>query len=51
MNQIHRRGICEPVLKKDLTKEEIIRIMESLMFLKEKRDGRTKARTCVNGSI
>ena len=50
MNQIRRRGTCKPVLKKDLTKEELTRAMESLMFLEEKRDGRTKARTCANGS-
>ena len=50
MHQIHKRGTCEPVFKSDLTQEEISRAMESLMFLEEKRDGRTKARTCANGS-
>ena len=50
MNQIHKRGIYKPVLKKNLTKEEITRAMESLMFLEEKYDIHTKARTCANRS-
>ena len=50
MNQIHKRGIYKPVLKKNLTKEEITRAIGSLMFLKEKRDGHTKARTHANRS-
>ena len=36
---------------KALTPREKKRAMETLTFLVEKRDGRTKSRTCANGSV
>lgn len=50
MNQIFMRGTCETVLKRDLTEEEISRAIESLIFLEEKRNGCTKARTRAVGA-
>ena len=34
----------------DLTKEEKVKAINSLIFLTEKRDGAIKARVCANGS-
>ena len=42
--------VFTPIRKEDLTREEIKRALESLIFLVEKRNGRIKARTCANGS-
>ena len=51
ISQLHDRIVFWPRHKKDLTPEELEKIMESLIFLAEKRDGRVKARTCANGSV
>ena len=39
-----------PVYPNDLTKDEKQKVMESLIFLLEKRDGTIKGRVCANGS-
>ena len=39
-----------PKLKKDLTQQEVDSILESHLFLKEKRDGTIKGRTVANGN-
>ena len=49
--QLHKRMVFKPVHRKDITKEEMDRSMESLIFLTEKRDGIVKARACANGSV
>ena len=50
MRQLHARIVFTPVRVESLTAKERKIAMESLIFLIEKRDGRVKARTCVNGS-
>ena len=50
VTQLHLRGCFNPIDVTTLSKEESDRVLESLIFLTEKRDGSTKARTCVNGS-
>eukprot|EP00957_Ditylum_brightwellii_P185969 14158582-Ditylum_brightwellii.AAC.2 len=46
--QLHDRGTFEPLFKEKLSKEEKQRALPSLMFLKEKRDGQIKGRTCAD---
>ena len=43
--------VFTPIHREDITKEEMKKSMESLMFLTEKRDGTVKARACANGSV
>ena len=50
VNQLHQRGCFDPVNVTSLSKEERDKVLESLIFLTQKRDGMAKARTCVNGS-
>ena len=50
VNQLHLCGCFNLVDVTSLTKEERDCVLESLIFLTEKRDGLAKARTCVNGS-
>eukprot|EP00957_Ditylum_brightwellii_P006759 512930-Ditylum_brightwellii.AAC.1 len=47
--QIHDRDTFEPLNMGDLTEEQKRNALESLMFLKEKRCGRIKGRTCADG--
>ena len=49
--QLNKRMVFTPVHREDITKEEMKKSMESLMFLTEKRDGTVKARACANGSV
>ena len=51
LSQLNERMVFTPIHREDITKEEIRKSMESLMFLTEKRDGTVKARACANGSI
>ena len=51
MKQLHDRKVFKPIMSSELTTQERKRVMESLIFLTEKRDGRVKARTCANGCI
>jgi hypothetical protein len=50
MKQLHDRTVFVPIHVNDLTREERIKAMASLIFLVEKRDGTIKARHCANGS-
>ena len=50
MKQLHDMDTFFPRHGKSLTKEERVWCLSSLIFLKEKRDGRVKGRTCVNGA-
>ena len=48
--QLSKRKVFTPIHREDITKEEMKKSMESLMFLTEKRNGTVKARACANGS-
>ena len=50
MKQLHDMDTFFPRHGKTLTREERIKCLSSLIFLKEKRDGKVKGRTCVNGA-
>ena len=50
VDQLHKRGVFEPINPSKLSKAERAKVLESLIFLTQKRDGSSKARTCVNGS-
>ena len=49
MEQLHFRNTFKPVLPSNLSEGEKKKVIESLMFLKEKRDGTIKGRTCGDG--
>ena len=49
-HQTHNRMVTDPVNENSLTPGEQKTAMKILIFLTDKRDGRTKGRTCVNGS-
>ena len=50
IKQLHNMETFFPRHRRLLTREERVRVLSSLIFLKEKRDGRIKGRTCVNGA-
>jgi hypothetical protein len=50
MKQLHERMVFEPINIENLSSLERKRVMESLIFLTEKRNGEVKGRTCANGS-
>ncbi|KAL7503775.1 hypothetical protein ACHAXN_001516 [Cyclotella atomus] len=50
MQQLHDMETFSPWDPKSLTREERIRALSSLIFLKEKSNGEIKGRTCVNGA-
>ena len=49
MNQLHIRKTIKPVQFKDLTREQKVQALRYLMFLKQKRCGKIKARGCADG--
>ena len=49
MTQLHDRSVIEPKMSHMLTKEEKQKSLNYLMFLKQKRCGRIKARGCADG--
>ena len=51
MKQLHQRDCFYPIHPDKLSPSERKKVLESLIFLVEKRDGRIKARTCANGSV
>ena len=51
VKQLHQRECFKPIHPDDLTPRERKKVLESLIFLVEKRDGRIKARACANGSV
>ena len=51
MSQLHKRVCFHPMSIKALTPREKKRAVETLTFLVEKRDSRTKSKTCANGSV
>ena len=50
MKQLHDRMGFYPRKKEDMTKEELDKAMQSLLFFMEKRDGTIKGHHCANGS-
>ena len=50
MKQMKDRDCFEPIHKLSLNETEKKRVMESLIFLTEKKSGKIKARHCANGS-
>lgn len=50
LNQLHLREVFQPVDWVQLSKEERQSVMESHMFVKEKRDGTVKAETAAGGN-
>ena len=50
MEQLHKREVFKPMHPDEMTPSEKKKILESLIFLVEKRSGEIKARTCANGS-
>ena len=49
LQQLHLRDSFEPMIPKEMTRQEKHEALESLMFLKKKRCGRIKGRTCADG--
>ena len=49
LQQMHNMSVFRPVLKTDLSLEEMKKAVSSLMFLKEKRDKTVKGRFCADG--
>jgi hypothetical protein len=50
MKQLHDRVVFEPISIEEMISIERKRVMESLIFLNEKRDETVKAQMCANGS-
>ena len=51
MKQIHTRNRFKPKHWHELTKSQLSKIVESFLFLKEKRDGKLKSRTVLGGNM
>jgi hypothetical protein len=49
LQQLHDRKVMMPVTQQSLTKEQRLRALAYLMFLKRKRCGKVKARGCADG--
>ena len=49
MGQLHCRKTFKPVIPSDLDPAEKKKVLNSLMFSKEKRCGKAKARACADG--
>jgi hypothetical protein len=50
MKELHNMQVFRPVLKDTLTTQEELEVLQSIIFIKQKRCGRVKARVCVDGS-
>ena len=49
MSQMHYRDSFKPVIPSDLDPIQKRKVLDSLAFIKEKRDGRVKTRMCADG--
>ena len=49
LQQVHDRKVVKPVHPQELTREQRVRALAYLMFLKEKRTGEIKGRGCADG--
>ena len=50
LTQLHAMGTWTPQDPTKLSRAEKLKALSSLTFIKEKRDGKTKGRACVNGA-
>ncbi len=50
LDQFNKYGVFEPKHARDLSEEDKKKALSSLIFLKEKKSGVIKARSCANGS-
>jgi hypothetical protein len=50
LDQINKYGVFKPKHARDLLEEDKKRALSSLIFLKEKKSGVIKARSCTNGN-
>lgn len=51
LRQMHDKHVLEPLDFNKLCKEDQRKVLRTLMFLKIKRDGRVKARLCMDGRL
>ncbi len=51
LKQFNVCDVFKPLYANELSQEEKSKALTSLIFLKEKRDGNVKARSCANGSV
>jgi hypothetical protein len=51
LDQFNNYDVFEPLFARDLSQKEKDEALSSLIFLKEKRNGDIKARSCANGSV
>jgi len=51
LNQFNKYGVFKPKHARDLSDKEKSKEFSSLIFLKEKKSGDIKARSCANGNI
>ena len=51
MKQIHMRDSFKPKLYHEMTQKQKARMVESFIFLKEKKDGTLKAQTVLGGNV
>jgi hypothetical protein len=51
MEQLDKMSVLEPINPSDLTLSEREKVLEYLMFLKEKRCGKIKGRGCADGRL
>ena len=49
--QFNVYDVFEPLYADKLSNEDKSKVLTSLIFLKEQRDGKIKARSCANGSV
>jgi hypothetical protein len=50
LSQFNKYEVFEPQNANDLSEEDKRKALSSLIFLKEKKDGNIKARSCANGN-
>jgi hypothetical protein len=49
LTQLHEMKVFQPVYRSSMTRQEIVGTLNTLTFIKIKRCGRIKARTCADG--
>jgi hypothetical protein len=49
ITKIHEMQVFQPVHKSSLTNQELLRVLNSITFIKQKQCGKIKARTCDDG--
>ena len=49
MQQLHDMNVFKPIHKNNLTEQERRQVLNSIIFVKEKRSGKIKARACADG--